>query len=102
MDWWKEGWLLSRSAPNTNQNNQEEALILTATHNSFWLTSHHFHASLVICQLKYYVYRSDIDRILLAPLFILWVLAEVARLYSGFTGNLREMVPQVSQAAHSN
>eukprot|EP00953_Heterococcus_sp_UTEX-ZZ885_P007740 4665-Heterococcus_DN1.PRE.3 len=36
------------------------------------------------------------SRIMCAPAFMIWSLVEVFRLYCGYFGNLREMVPQVS------
>jgi hypothetical protein len=46
-------------------------------------------------QLTYYRYLLDLQKYILIPVIIIWVLAEIVRFYYGFRGNLREKVPDL-------
>jgi Predicted membrane protein len=48
-----------------------------------------------VLQLQHYRFSDSLQRILCAPAFMIWSLIEVFRLYCGYFGNFREMVPQV-------
>lgn len=59
-------------------------------------SSHQYNVA-VYCplpQLLNYEFRSGLQRGASGPVFILWFLAEPARLYYGFSGNLQEKVSQ--------
>ena len=51
---------------------------------------------LVLQKLGLYELYYSLQKMLLMPIVIVWVFAEVARLYSGFCGNSKESVPQMS------
>ncbi|KAG5178840.1 hypothetical protein JKP88DRAFT_153784, partial [Tribonema minus] len=52
--------------------------------------------SLVIMKMSQYVFDSPLQRIVCAPAFMIWALVEVFRLYFGYSGNIEEMVPQMT------
>lgn len=41
-------------------------------------------------------YRSQLNRALVTPILALWAVAEIARLWFGFSGNVNEKVPEMS------
>ncbi|CAN0227375.1 unnamed protein product, partial [Hapterophycus canaliculatus] len=52
-------------------------------------------ASRVCPQLYNYKFESELQRTVLAPIFVGWAIAEVYRLYFGWKGNIKEMVPHM-------
>ncbi|CAM9614142.1 unnamed protein product [Ectocarpus sp. 13 AM-2016] len=50
---------------------------------------------LVIEKLYSYKFESELQRTVLAPIFISWAIAEVHRFYFGYKGNIKEMVPHM-------
>ncbi|CAM9230436.1 unnamed protein product [Scytosiphon promiscuus] len=50
---------------------------------------------LIIEKLYNYKFESELQRTVLAPIFVGWAIAEVHRLYFGCKGNIKEMVPHM-------
>ncbi|CAM9565620.1 unnamed protein product [Chrysoparadoxa australica] len=55
-----------------------------------------FEGALVTQKLHHYVFSSSLQRLLLLPAFLVWCMAEGFRIYCGYAGNIKEMVPQMS------
>lgn len=47
-------------------------------------------------KLHYLEFNSQLKRMLVAPIFVIWCFGEAFRLYFGFVGNLKERVPHVA------
>ena len=53
-------------------------------------------AALITEKLLHFRFESNLQEVLLLPCFIIWIVGEVSRFYFGYTGNLKERVPQMS------
>lgn len=49
-------------------------------------------------QLQHYRFESSLQRTVLAPIFIVWAIAEVHRFYLGYKGNIKEMVISINRS----